>query len=434
VLTLKANLIVNNKVKLTTKDSKAFEGVVLPDTNSKKVVLKLDSGYNIGLLISNIKEVKIISKSKKQTSKKETTSKFNKKLPTISILHTGGTIASEVDYETGAVIAKFTPEELLSKFPELKTLCNINSSLIGNMFSEDMRFSHYNKLITAIQKEIKKGTDGIIITHGTDTLAYTSAALAFALEGLNTPILLVGAQRSSDRGSSDAFLNLLGACQYIANSNFSEVGICMHESSDDKSCLILSPTKTKKFHSSRRDAFQSVNGEPIARVFSDGKYENISKIHKTESKLIIRPFKENIKVGILKAHPNMFAKEITNYSAFNGLIIEGTGLGHLPVNETDKETKENSKILKAIKSLSKSIPVFMTTQTTFGRVNLNVYSSGRKLKELEINGDYNDMLSETAFIKMSWLLSNYPKSKVNELMNQNLRGEISKRSSKKKFL
>jgi len=267
------------------------------------------------------------------------------------------------------------------------------------MFSEDMRFSHYNKLITAIQKEIKKGTDGIIITHGTDTLAYTSAALAFALEGLNTPILLVGAQRSSDRGSSDAFLNLLGACQYIANSNFSEVGICMHESSDDKSCLILSPTKTKKFHSSRRDAFQSVNGEPIARVFSDGKYENISKIHKTESKLIIRPFKENIKVGILKAHPNMFAKEITNYSAFNGLIIEGTGLGHLPVNETDKETKENSKILKAIKSLSKSIPVFMTTQTTFGRVNLNVYSSGRKLKELEINGDYNDMYQKLLSLK-----------------------------------
>ncbi len=432
---MKANLTVNNKVKLTTKDSKVFEGIVLPDTNSKKVVLKLDSGYNIGILISNIKEVKILSKPKKNITKKKTTAKINKKLPTISILHTGGTIASEVDYETGAVIAKFTPEELLSKFPELKTVCNINSSLIGNMFSEDMRFSHYNKLLTAIQKEIKKGADGIIITHGTDTLAYTSAALAFALEGLNTPILLVGAQRSSDRGSSDAFLNLLGACQYLSNSNFSEVGICMHESSDDKSCLILSPTKTKKFHSSRRDAFQSVNAEPIARVFSDGKYENISKLHSTESKLTVKPFKENIKVGILKAHPNMFAKEITNYSTgFNGLIIEGTGLGHLPVNETDKETKENSKILRAIKSLSKSIPVFMTTQTTFGRVNMNVYSSGRKLKEIEISGDYNDMLTETAFIKMSWVLSNYPKSKVNELMNQNLRGEISKRSSKKEFL
>ncbi len=436
MLILKNNFKIGTIIQIKTKDSRTIEGLVLPDTTNKKVVIKTDSGYNLGILISNISSSKTISKLKKQKITKKSTQKQNKSLPSISILHTGGTIASEVDYDTGAVIAKFTPEELLAKFPELKKICNINSTLINNMFSEDIRFAHYNKLATAIQKEIKKGAQGIIITHGTDTLAYTSAAISFMLDDLKVPILLVGAQRSSDRGSSDAFMNLLCACKYIVNSNFCDVGICMHEHSDDNSCLILPATKTKKFHSSRRDAFKAINSEPLARIHLDGKYENLSEQQKQnkKSKLTIKPFKENLKVGILKAHPNMFAKEIENYSSgFNGLIIEGTGLGHLPVNETDKDTKENLKIFKAIKKLSKSIPVFMTTQATFGRVNMNVYSSGRKLKEI-VSGDYNDILTETAFIKMSWLLSNYPKSKVSELMNQNLRGEITKRSSKKEFL
>tara|TARA_Y100000310_G_C20483314_1_gene715728 strand:- start:47 stop:973 length:927 start_codon:yes stop_codon:yes gene_type:complete len=304
------------------------------------------------------------------------------------------------------------------------------------MFSEDIRFAHYNLLVKAVKKEAESGADGIIITHGTDTLAYTSAALSFALEYLNIPILLVGAQRSSDRGSSDAFLNLLCACQYITKSNFCEVGICMHESTEDKSCLILSATKTKKFHTSSRDAFKSINTSPIARVYAKGSYENISSQHQTKqdektSKLKQTLFKENLKIGILKAHPNLNAKEILNYKGFNGLIIEGTGLGHLPINEMDKNTKENSKILRAIKTMAKNMPLFMTSQCTHGRINMNIYATGRKLKEAGILGDYNDMLTETAFIKMAWLLSNYTKQQAKQMMSENLRGEISKRTLSK---
>ena len=431
---MKENL---KKVRIVTKDSREFLGLILPDSNSKKIVLKLSSGYNIGILKSKIKSMKTISqiKNKPRTSLKKT--KQSSKLPKISIIHTGGTISSSVDYDTGAVIAKFTPEELLSMFPELNSICSISSYLLSNMFSEDMRFSHHNAIARAIKKEADKGAQGVIITHGTDTLAYTAASLSFILEGLNIPVLLVGAQRSSDRGSSDAFMNLLCAVHYITNSNFCDVGICMHEESEDKSCLILPATKTRKSHTSRRDAFRAVNVKPIARVYTNGGYENLSKFPTREerknSKIKIKPIKDSIKIGILKSHPNMFVKELQNYSSFNGLIIEGTGLGHFPINKIDKKTTENAKILSTLKSLCKKIPVFMTSQCGFGRVNMNVYSTGRKLKEAGVLGDYNDMLSETAFIKMAWLLSNYPKKQVPELMMEDLRRELNPRSIKDDF-
>jgi glutamyl-tRNA(Gln) amidotransferase subunit D len=438
---LAKKIAIGNKVKITTRDSKTYEGHIMPSTDNQTTALKLSSGYNLGLLNSNIKSIKVIkAQIKKKTAKKQLRAKHSNKLSTISIIHTGGTIASEVDYETGAVVAKFTPEEILNMFPELRKICNINSYLLSNMFSEDMRFAHYNLLAKAVQKEAKKGVEGIIITQGTDTLAYTAAALSFALEGLNVPVILVGAQRSSDRGSSDAFLNLICASQYIIKSDFCDVGICMHESSEDKSCLILPATKTKKIHSSRRDAFKPINSIPIARIRSNGKYENITpntyttKKDKLNSKIKIMPFKENIKIGLLKAHPNMFAKEIQNYSNFNGLIIEGTGLGHIAVNETSNITKENKRVLNSIKTISKKIPIFMTSQTTFGRVNMNVYSSGRILKKANVLGDQNNILSETAFIKMAWLLSNYPKNRVSKLMMENLRGELTERTLEKEFL
>ncbi len=432
---MKKNFKAGSKVNLLTKDSRDFSGIILPDSDSKKVVLKLSSGYNIGLLKSNIASVKVVSQQKKESSsisRLSLSQKTSKNLPTISIIHTGGTINSKVDYETGAVIARFTPEELLAMFPEIKNLCNIRSYLLANMFSEDMRFSHYNEMAKAIKKEAANGSDGVIITHGTDTLAYSSTALSFILEDLNIPVLFVGAQRSSDRGSSDAFLNLFCAVQFITKSNFCDIGICMHEHSDDRSCLIFPATKTRKLHTSRRDAFRAVNSRPIARVFSDGRCENISKFPTRENRknlaIKIKSIKENLKIGILKVHPNLYAKEIQSYSSFDGLIIEGTGLGHVSINKIDSKTTENKNVHSALKSLAKKIPVFMASQCIHGSINMNVYSTGRRLKDIGILGDYNDMLAETAFIKMAWLLSNYPKKEVGKLMMENMHGEINLRS------
>jgi len=412
-------------LEIQTKEGDIFNGLVMPSSNKSTICLKLNSGYNLNLDKKKISKMKNLEKEIK--IEKETNAKqiINPNLKTITILHTGGTLASKVSYATGAVTPSFKPEELLEMFPELKEIANIKSRLIGNMFSEDMRFSHYNLIAKEIEKEIKEGVDGVIITHGTDTLAFTSCALSFALENLDKPVILVGAQRSSDRPSSDAAFNLICAANFIVKSNFNEVGICIHGKSGDDFCYILPATKTRKMHTSRRDAFKSVNGEIIAKVdkvnmefFMDYK----KKEHK--DKLKLKLFNEKIKIGILKAHPNMFAFEIKYYNKFDGLILEGTGLGHFPINFVDNTTKEHQLIYNELKKLCKKIPVIATSQCIFGRINMNVYETGRKMQEAGILGNLSDMTAETAFIKLVWLLSNYKKNEINNLVMHNFRNEL----------
>lgn len=404
-------------------------GILMPSIN-ETLVLKLNSGYNIGINKKDIKSIKLIKKDTKKPIEK-IKMKFNKDLPTILVLHTGGTIASKVDYETGAVKAKFTPEDLISMFPELTEIANIKSKLVAQMYSENMRFSHYNLLAKEIEKEYKK-VKGIIISHGTDTLHYTAAALAFILENVPIPVILVGAQRSSDRGSSDAALNLISAANFIANSNFQGVAICMHSSIDDKTCFILPPCKTRKLHTSRRDAFKIVNDGPIAKV--TGKDVTMIKPHeKVTEKFKLKLIKPNLKIGLFKTHPNMYEKELDAYKSFNGLILEGSGLGHFPIEKIDNFTAEHKKIFNKLKQLAKKMPIIMTSQCLFGAVNMNVYSPGRKLIELGILGTNTDILPETAFIKLAWLISNH-KKEIKNLWNKNLRGELNPRIEPDQYL
>ena len=271
-----------DSVVVETKDKK-LNGILMPVPDSEKdtIILKLESGYNIGIDKKNVRAIKLV-KSPVEKKQKSAEIKTNKKLPTISILHTGGTIASKVDYKTGGVIAKFSANEIIDMFPELKKIANIKSRKIASMQSEMMRFVHYNLMAKEVENEIKSGTDGIIITHGTDTMHYTSAALSFILDDLPVPVILVGSQRSSDRGSSDAGLNLISACYFIANSDFADVAICMHENLNDESCLILPALKTRKMHTSRRDAFRPINTTPIVRV--NFNFKNISFLNKNNNK------------------------------------------------------------------------------------------------------------------------------------------------------
>ncbi|MEK6835457.1 MAG: hypothetical protein AABX55_00335 [Nanoarchaeota archaeon] len=192
----------------------------------------------------------------------------------------------------------------------------------------------------------------------------------------------------------------------------------------------LAGLKTRKLHSSRRDAFKVINAKPIARVSKDGNIEFLSNYEKRSNKsLKLKLINEKLKIGLLKVHPNMYASEIKAYSNFNGLVIEGTGLGHMPINAIDKFTKEHKAILNELKKLAKKIPIVMTTQTLFGNINMNVYSTGRILQQLGILGNYTDILPETAFIKIAWLLSNYKKDHVKQLVGKNLRGEINEKLS-----
>ncbi len=407
------------KVRVITKDEE-FIGIKMPDSINNKIVLKLNSGYNIGIDKKKVKNIKILEKVKvKKSSNKKI--KQNKNLDSIIILHTGGTIASKIDYKTGGVSAKFTPEEILENVPELGKIANIDCKMVSNVFSEDINFKNYNILAKEIQKEVKKGIKGIIVTHGTDTMHYSSAALSFMLENLSIPVVFVGAQRSSDRGSSDAFLNLICASQFIMNTNHSGVSICMHSNMSDDSCIILPGVKSKKLHSSRRDAFKVVNDKPILEIDKNGKIlSGKSKFDEVSGDFKIHLLKENLKIGILKSHPNMSSKEISNFKGFDGLILEGTGLGHFPIHDSNKG------ILRELKKLSKDMPLIMTSQTVFGRVNMDVYSTGRELQEIIIPGE--DMLSEVAFIKLAFLLSNFKKD-VKNLIREDLKGEINPRIS-----
>jgi glutamyl-tRNA(Gln) amidotransferase subunit D len=439
------------KYKIVSRDKTINEGLFYFE-NENFIYLKLGSGYNIGISKGNIVSSEEIKKENKQREKSREESKEDRKIPLvvenpeILILHTGGTIASKVDYSTGAVNAKFTPSEMLDLFPELQKIATIDSMLVRNMWSDDMRFGHYNILAKQIEKACESKTlRGIILTHGTDTLHYTASALSFMFENLPIPIILVGSQRSSDRPSSDAALNLISAAYFISRSHENEmkgVFICMHESTNDTSCLILPAQNIKKMHSSRRDAFHCINSGAIAQVNYDEKKIEFLKTKNSGQKkdfeqkkdIILKLFNPDIKIGMLKSRPNLFAEELKIYEKYDGLILEGTGLGHFPIGYEDEESKPNKKILEQLKKISAKIPVCMTAQTGYGRINMNVYSPGRTLKGLGILGHNLDMTSETAYIKLAFLLSNYSADETRVLYATNLRGEISERSEKEEFI
>lgn len=402
--------------------------------DSEFMTLKLKSGYNSNLSKKNVKIISEKSIPEKTGEKQEI--KFDKSLPKVSILHTGGTIASKVDYKTGAVSSKFTPEELLALYPELREIANVEARLIGNMWSQDMRFPHYNLMAKEVEKEVNNGAKGVIITQGTDTLHYSSAALSFILEGIKVPVIFVGSQRSSDRPSSDASLNLLSAIYYMENSSFKGVGVCMHDSESDTVCSIIEGTRARKFHTSRRDAFKSINSKPIALVdYKNKKIEELREPFVSSEKFKLKLIKENIKVAILKQYPNMFAEDFNHFKDFDGLVIESTGLGNLPISENDELTKESKKIESVLKNLIKSgLIITLSAQTIFGRLNLNVYENAIRQQKMGILGNDSDMTTETTFIKLAWLLSNFSKEESKELLSKNLRGELSKRTEEELLL
>lgn len=418
-----------DKVLIDFKNGTQAEGIFVPSNDDNFLLIKLDSGYNRSIDKNKIKNVKLISEHKEKLEIKDKINQ-DKSLPLIYILHVGGTIASKVDYKTGGVSAQIDSSELINSIPEIKNLARIKTKVLMNMMSENVRFEHFNLLAKTIIDLLEdEKIEGIIISHGTDTLHYTSAALSFILQNIKIPVLLVGSQRSSDRPSSDSTMNLLSAVKFIIdqkgnNKNLTGFFACMHATSNDDYCNIFRGINLRKMHTSRRDAFKQINSMPIAEVHD--KEIKYFELNNTENVLpLFEPtyFRNDIKIGILKTHPNMFAEEFSSYKQYDGLIIEATGLGHVPIESNDKLTKENKKIFSEVKNLCKEIPIIITSQCIYGSTNLNVYGSGRKLKDLGVI-ELGPMITETAFIKLAWLLSNYSKKEIKELWNRNFVGEI----------
>ena len=417
-----------NQVELTLTNQTTFSGTVVQCKNNV-AELKLKNGYNAGIRLDHILSVKVIGTGQKVS--KAVTARavpVDPHKPTIVVLHTGGTIASRVDYKTGGVASSFEANDLLSMYPQLFTHFNVVTEHISNMWSDDMRFAQYTRMAKVIEKYMKQGVKGIIMGHGTDTLAYTAAALSFMIQNSPIPILVVGSQRSSDRPSSDARMNLVSAANFIHQTNFGGVAICMHENEHDDTCIILPANKSRKNHTSKRSAFEAVNTKPIARVhYPSGSIDIITPFTKPTSPCVIKTKLEN-KVGLIKIHTHMHPEQFKPYESFKGLVIEGTGLGHAPTAVSDELNRENEKIKKAIeKIIQKGCTVVMTSQCINGRVNMNVYDKGVELQRMGIIPG-NDLLPETAFVKLAFVLANYPKSQVKEKMQENIAGEITNRS------
>ena len=400
---------VHDRVRIETGDL-TYEGLILPKHNFSEdniIIIKLDNGYNIGISTENAKMTLISKAEKKDTvthSKKE-----NKELPDISILGTGGTIASFVDYKTGAVSPAITAEQLVNSVKALDEVANVSAEPLFSLASEDMKPEHWEGMANKVKEMHDKNNHGIVIGHGTDTMSYSAAALSFQLPEISNPVVFTGAQRSPDRPSSDAHLNLVGAAK-VAMSDLGEISIAMHETTNDENVAIWRGNRARKAHSSKRDAFRTPNEGPLGIV--KDKIEWKDKYRSTvENTTIQAGFDENI--GMVWSHPGLKIEDWENIvSRKNGVVIAGTGLGHI-----------NSDLLGAIEKTSKDIPVAMSSQCLSGSTNLNVYRNGRKLLERGVIETY-DMLPETALVKMMWL-SKHHQDNVRDMMGQNLVGEIS---------
>src|SRR5512140_3289388 len=372
-----------------------FRGILLPrseNDDDRHIVIKLATGYNVGIAVETILDMKEVGYKEAHYKIPEKEFPITKGRPHVKLLGTGGTIASRLDYRTGAVIPAFSPGELYGAVPELADICNLTTEKLFAVFSENMGPEQYKTLAIAIGREIEKGIDGIVIGHGTDTMHHTAAALAYMVQDSPIPIVMVGSQRSSDRPSSDAALNLMHATKTAAESDIAEVMVCMFGPTSDEYGLLHRGTRVRKMHSSYRSTFRTIGDLPIAMVSR----ESITplradyKRRRDDRNVVINTAFEE-KVSIVYYYPNMKPDIIDSLidNGYRGIIIAGTGLGHV-----------NKPLYPALKrAKDKGIAVYMTVQTLWGYVQMYVYDTGRDMMELGVVPTAN-MLPEVAYIKL----------------------------------
>ncbi|MGC8606261.1 MAG: Glu-tRNA(Gln) amidotransferase subunit GatD [Vulcanisaeta sp.] len=421
---------VFDTVRIYLRDGTTLDGVVLPRPgvgDPSVVILKLDNGYNVGIHVNNIEKIEVLSHVESKSAVSIPIGQFVRAestgLPRVRLVATGGTIMSKVDYRTGAVYPSFSIEDLYAMYPEVKGIADIELLNLMAIFSEDMTPRKWAEIAESAYKAFLDGVSGVVVLHGTDTMHYTAAALSFAIRNPPGPIALVGSQRSSDRPSSDAFENMLAAVLVGARAPFAGSYIVMHASTNDGLIAVHRGTRVRKMHTSRRDTFISINDKPVAYVdinkleivLNTNNYTTRSKVEDT---VLMNKFDE--KTTLIKFYPGM-DPEILHFlidRGYHGIVIEGTGFGHV-----------REELLDPIKrAIDSGIPVVITSQTIFGRVNLNVYRRGVELLRLGVI-PAEDTLPEVAFVKLSWVLGQTrDMSEVRRLMLMPIAGELNLRS------
>ncbi len=404
-------------------DEGDFAGVILPRSETADgdhIVLKVKSGYNIGIRADRINEINENGFKEAIYKIPEKEFPFSENKPSVVLLGTGGTIASRLDYRTGAVIPAFTPGELYGAVPELADICNLDTIKLFGVFSENMGPEQWKILAEEIGNQIKKGAKGIVIGHGTDTMHHTSAVLSFMVQNSPVPIVMVGSQRSSDRPSSDAAFNLRCAAYTAGHSDIAEVMICMFGPTSDEYNLLHRGTRVRKMHSSYRSTFRTIGDIPIAMVTPEKvtAIKNDYKRRRPDTNVTVKAVFEE-KVTIVYYYPNMQPDIIEALidNNYKGIVIAGTGLGHV-----------NKPLYPALKKAhEKGLAVYMTVQTLWGYVQMYVYDTGRDMMELGIIPTGN-MLPETAYTKLGWVLAQTTDpEKVKNLMLTPIAGEITER-------
>ena len=416
-----ADCSVGDILKITSK-GKTYEGILIPRFGEgAAIIIKMKSGYNIGIEATADVKVDKIGKGTAPKFEAPPLPKQNPALPHVVIMSTGGTIASRVDYRTGAVRSAMSASDLYGVVPELADIARVDTEIVYSIYSENLTPQNWTELAQTVAKRIEQGVDGVVIAHGTDTMAYTSAALSFALQNLPVPVILVGAQRSSDRPSSDAATNLIGAVKAAGEAPFAEVGLAMHESVSDTATVIHRGTKVRKCHTSRRDTFKSINGFPIAKVQDRKVTMNDDNYQKRDPKRKL-DLKPNFcdKVALVKFYPGLDPAVIDFYvdKGFRGILLEGSGLGHV-----------SKFCFDAIKdATAKGVVVALASQCIWGRVDMNVYDTGRDLLSFGVV-PLEDMFPETGLVKLMWALGQTSDPKeATALLKANVAGEYSPRT------
>ena len=414
-----------DRVRVDRAD-RTYEGVLLPSSTDEQLVVKLEGGYNVGVdreaadvsvLAEDVYEIDGTDSTGPDSEAGSSEIEFDDDLPTISLFSTGGTIASTIDYRTGAVTAQFDAEDVLRAVPDLAGRANYRGRVVANILSENMEPPIWRDLAEAVHEEIEAGADGVVVMHGTDTMQYSASVLSFMLE-TPVPIVFTGSQRSADRPSSDNVMNAVSAVE-AAKSDCAEVMVCMHASESDDVCALHRGTRVRKNHTSRRDAFETVGAKPLGEVNYEASGDETVSFRRDYRErgavdLSIEPDLED-DVELLKFTPGMDPQFLDVVEGSEGLVIEGTGLGHV---HTDL-------VPRIAELIEDGTTVVMTSQCLEGRVCDRVYDTGRDLLEAGVV-EAGDTLPGTAKVKLMWALAN--SDDVEEAVGTSLAGEIQERS------
>jgi glutamyl-tRNA(Gln) amidotransferase subunit D len=407
---------VGDLVKITSELT--FSGILMPRYESgdeSHIVLKLKSGYNIGIEFEKIEKLEKIGKAETVSENSQTIEK-NGRLPKILLLSTGGTIASKVDYRTGAVTPALSASELYEAVPEIAEIADVDAEVLFSEYSENLQPEHWLEIAKKVDSVADSDYAGIIIAHGTDTMHYSSAFLSFALSGFKKPITLVGSQRSSDRPSTDAALNLIAAAKFLVKTESTGVFVVMHQNESDDTIACHFGTRVRKNHTSKRSAFQTVGTEPAFVIYEDEILKNTQKeffnVNDYNPKINL-----DKKVALVKYHPGFDSGIIESLVKlqYRAIIFEGTGLGHVGKTMYDsiRKAKESGMFLG------------MTSQCIDGRVSMTVYESGRDLLDMGIT-PLENMIPEVALVKAMWVSGNSRSyDEMKKMMLENYSSEFS---------